>query len=198
MPNYFPLLILECILKDVKNPSVTRTVQVPGNYSFFQLHIVINIAFGWQNSHLHEFSSPKDKNLIIGSVFEENDFEERDILDESEIILTQYLQKPQTKMIYLYDMGDYWEHEIILKEVLQVPKSKLKVKLLGGSGACPPEDSGGVPGYEWLKEIMRNPKHEEYKTYRKWLGLTPSEIFDPWDAKVFNTHILLNKLNDTR
>ena len=52
--------------------------------------------------------------------------------------------------------------------------------MLAGKRACPPEDCGGVWGYEELVDIMSNPKHPEYKERKEWLGgELESEKFDP-------------------
>ena len=189
-----PLLMLEVTLDDVTDPAVTRTIQVPGNYTFNMLHMVINIAFGWQNSHLHEFSSQLDEALIIGEP--DSDFwEERDIKDERKIKIFKYLTKAEDEMMYDYDFGDGWTHTIVTKEVHRIPKSNLRAKLLGASGACPPEDCGGNPGYENLKKVLSNPKNKEYKFLSQWMGLKPSEKFNPWDSKMIMSFMEVELLN---
>ena len=53
----------------------------------------------------------------------------------------------------LYDMGDYWEHEVRIEKFLERSSKKTYPFYTGGSRACPPEDCGGPPGYlGWRKE----------------------------------------------
>jgi hypothetical protein len=172
MPIFFNLL---------HNYSGLAVLYTPGSFSFFQLHLVINYAFGWQNAHLHEFSSPKQKKLLIGDPANA-EWDERETTDEYETPVSDFLQQTGDRMVYLYDFGDGWEHDIVVKTLMLVTKNKLDVKLLGAIGACPPEDVGGVYGYEQLKVIMTNPAHKEYKSYSVWLGLGSTKMFNPWDS----------------
>lgn len=83
-------------------------------------------------------------------------------------------------MKYLYDFGDGWEHSIELEQILfKVEKRKYPI-CIAGERSCPPEDCGGVYGYEDLLEILKNPDHEEYKQMKTWAGrqFNP-EKFDP-------------------
>jgi hypothetical protein len=48
-------------------------------------------------------------------------------------------------------------------------------RCLAGKRACPPEDCGGVPGYERMLGILADPKDEEYEEITELLG----EEFDP-------------------
>jgi len=48
-------------------------------------------------------------------------------------------------------------------------------KCIGGKRNCPPEDCGGIWGYEHLVEVMSNKRHPEYKEMREWLG----DEYDP-------------------
>lgn len=72
---------------------------------------------------------------------------------------------------YIYDFGDYWEHSILLENILEA-KDKVQYPIcLSGERACPPEDCGSIPGYEDLCEIMKNRKDEEYQEMIEWLGV---------------------------
>jgi hypothetical protein len=74
------------------------------------------------------------------------------------------------KVLYEYDFGDSWLHEILLEKILP---TKLNIRYpicVAGKRACPPEDCGGVPGYCNLLQIIKNPKHKEYRLMMDWLG----------------------------
>lgn len=107
--------------------------------------------------------------------------ENRVILPGWEIPLSEYFRKPSDSAEYQYDFGDDWQHEIVL-EIIQprIPKVKYP-RCIDGARACPPEDCGGVPGYESLLEIIFDPSHEEHESTMEWLG----GKFDPekFDAK---------------
>ena len=71
--------------------------------------------------------------------------------------------------------GDGWEHQIEVEKVLPAEPGKRYPLGLAGKRACPPEDCGGMPGYEHLLEVLRDPKNEEYEEMREWI----QEDFDP-------------------
>ena len=53
-------------------------------------------------------------------------------------------------------------------------------RLLKASGACPPEDVGGAPGYEEVLEALADPDHEQHDDMVGWSGGS----FDPEDARI--------------
>jgi len=81
-------------------------------------------------------------------------------------------------MLYTYDFGDGWEHDIVLEKVLP-PDPVVGLSCLAGKGACPPEDCGGAWGYANLKEALADPGHEEHEDLLDWLGLDSAADFDP-------------------
>lgn len=44
-------------------------------------------------------------------------------------------------------------------------------RCIGGEGACPPEDCGGIPGYERLREVLADPSAPEHEDVLGWLDL---------------------------
>jgi hypothetical protein len=71
----------------------------------------------------------------------------------------------------MYDMGDGWDHEILVKAVAEVEGTRTpRAVCLAGARACPPEDVGGTGGYEHFLEVIRNPTHEEHEEMLKWVG----------------------------
>jgi hypothetical protein len=106
-------------------------------------------------------------------------WEDMNSVDYKKMKIFDLLTVEKEKIIYEYDFGDGWEHEIILEKILPVDK-KLKYPIcLAGKMNCPPEDCGGVWGYAEMIEILKQPKHEEYENIIEWLGdeLDP-EYFD--------------------
>jgi hypothetical protein len=46
----------------------------------------------------------------------------------------------------------------------------LPLRCLAGARRCPPEDVGGVPGYEELLRVIFDPRHENFGQYQRWAG----------------------------
>ena len=58
---------------------------------------------------------------------------------------------------------------------------------LAGERACPPEDCGGVHGYQDFVEIMKNPLHQEHQGMVEWCGKKfDSEAFSYSDVRFDN------------
>lgn len=147
-------------------PRIWRRFAVPASMTLAKLHDVIQIIMGWTNSHLHQF--------IIGEeYYGMSDPEiglDMDVIDESKVKLRDAVGRKRKRFMYEYDFGDSWEHEL---EVLKVGPPEPGVHYpvcLAGERACPPEDCGGVWGYESLLQTIADPSHEEYEEMMEWLG----------------------------
>ena len=169
-------------------PQIWRRIQVPEDYSFYDLHEAIQDAMGWDGLHLHQFEikSPKTGNIEIISMNDgRNDLYSKlttkDVLNTK---ISQYFTGNNRQAKYEYDFGDPWEHEIIFEKILTAEKGENYPKCIDGENACPPEDCGGVWGYEALLESLNNPKHQEYSLNKEWLSL--DREFDPTEFDVNN------------
>ncbi len=127
---------------------------------------------GWTDSHLHSFLID---DVLYGMHFE--DWPEGDV-DEKEVNLLHAVGS-SGHFRYEYDFGDSWTHDVLVEE-LSHHRLGLKFPIcLGGENACPPEDVGGVSGYERFKAAMADPTDQEHEYYFTWFGRT-------FDAKVFD------------
>ena len=170
-------------IKGVTKPSVWRRLNIPVNHSFFDLHVAIQVTFGWENAHLFQFS-PKGygSNPIIKEIYENDiNYDFADALDAEEVNLSEIFTKEKQKFTYIYDFGDSWEHTIVLEKIL--PDIAMYPMLLGGKGKCPLEDCGGTWGYEQLKETLSDKKNPEYEEMAEWCGFDENET---WNAEEFN------------
>jgi hypothetical protein len=141
------------------------------------LHRVLQVVMGWTDSHMHAFRSVGGKeNLRDGQAAVERNEERRTRLDE-------LLRKPKDRLVYEYDFGDSWEHEVLLEKVLDHLPGARYPWVLGGARACPPEDVGGVGGYARFLQAMRAPRHPEHKEMMEWYG-------GPFDPEAFDSHAL--------
>ncbi len=150
-------------------PPIWRRLLVSSHTTLFDLHKIIQIAMDWTNSHLHQF-------IIHGeyySIPSEEDWEP--VIDEREYRISEIAPAEKSKFIYEYDFGDSWEHEIIVEKILPIdPKMDYPV-CVKGKRAGPPEDVGGIWGFEEFLEAINDPNHEEHESYIEWWG----EEFDP-------------------
>ena len=163
-------------------PSIWRKIQVPGNYSFWDLHVAIQDAMGWLDYHLHEFQlkGPTTQDVIrIG--IPDDDFDwSRETLPGWKVPLSDYFTEDNRAAKYTYDFGDDWIHWIALEKIEPVDLQQDYPRCLGGERACPPEDVGGVWGYSTFLEIIGDPEHEEHESMLEWVGGDYSpEKFDP-------------------
>jgi hypothetical protein len=124
-------------------PPIWREISVPDSYSLLQIHRAIQLVFGWLDYHLFEF-------VIDGRRFEADDPEATGE-SASRIALHDLRLAKGSTFLYVYDMGDYWEHEIQVTSVSPMPAASEPddlAYLTDGARAAPPEDVGGPPGYE--------------------------------------------------
>ncbi len=134
-------------------------------------------------SHLHLFRipDPGTGRLVEIGIPEDDPFEDDEpFLPGWEIPVAEYFPEPGATAHYEYDFGDCWEHEILLEDIVpHIPKGKYP-RCLDGARACPPEDCGGVWGYEELLATIADPYHEDYEDTMTWLGgdFDPN-AFDP-------------------
>ncbi len=155
-------------------PPIWRRVQVPGKLSLYKLHQVIQIAMGWTNSHLHQF-------IIDGQYYGIPSPENGEpVLDERRHALSQIAPNAKRKFVYEYDFGDSWEHELVVEKILPLESSVHYPVCIKGKRACPPEDVGGIWGYENFLDAISDTKHEEHVSYLDWIG----GEFDPEECNI--------------
>lgn len=181
-------------IQNITKPPVWRRVVVPSHYTFLHFHYIIQSTFGWLDEHLFSFSpSGYGSSPVIKEIDEENQllgFESERGLEAADVRLSEIFKKEGQKFIYIYDFGDDWHHKITLEKIV-VEKSRLPV-CLAGKGKCPPEDCGGIWGYENMKEIMSDNKHPEYEEYMEWLELDKNETWDPNEFDLEETQYILS------
>ena len=175
--------LLQVELEDV-TPKIWRQVWVDSGMSLHTLHHVLQATMGWTDAHLHEFSI-KAKRY---SLPDPEDDPGRLPVDEREVLLGQVLE-PGLEFKYLYDYGDSWSHVIRVEEVKLVTEPYGAAFVDAGQGACPPEDSGGAPGYQDFLDLLRDdPESEDAQSFLQWAG----EDFDPgrFDRHAANAALL--------
>ena len=160
---------LHVTLDDVK-PPVRRRVEVPLAIRLDRLHLVLQAAMGWTNSHLYEIRA-RD----VGWGLPDPDFGDGP-LDARKARLVDVLEDVGTKTLkYLYDFGDGWEHTVKVERIADAVPGVAYPVLLDAAGRCPPEDVGGSWGYAEFLDAIADPAHENYAEMKEWAG----EDFNP-------------------
>lgn len=175
-----PIYQIKVTLRDV-SPPAWRRVEVPGDTKLGKLHRILQAALGWTDSHLHAFRIGR---TVYG--VPDPDFPDDETVNERNVRLARIAAQGD-KLIYEYDFGDGWEHELRVEKVIPADPAVHYPRCTAGSRACPPEDCGGPGGYEHLLEVLRDPKHEEHDEMREWIG----GDFDPeaFDLEAVNREL---------
>jgi hypothetical protein len=154
-------------------PPIWRLIQIPDTLRLSHLHDALQTVIGWTDSHLHRFE--KDgKQWGVPDVDGEDWVE---IIEESRTTIGAVLTTPGDSMLYVYDYGDNWRHNIELEKILPA-SGAVRPVCLAGERHCPPEDVGGIPGYENFLEVIFEPGHKDHEDYVRWAGRFQAEEFN--------------------
>jgi hypothetical protein len=138
---------------------------------------------GWTDSHLHQFA----RDGKYWGVPEWDDGGELDLQDEKMVTVAEMFVVEGDSLLYEYDFGDGWKHEIVLEKIVP-SEGQTKPVCIDGARRCPPEDVGGPHGYQRFLEAIFNPQHENFERFRTWAG-------DPVHAEEFSAEQVNRKLS---
>lgn len=165
---------LKITLRGVSKPPVWRRVVVRADISLDELSDVVLRAMGWVGGHMHEFTDGiTEFGVPDGDLYH---------ADETEFELADLMSDVGEDVLYTYDFGDDWAHQIKLEKIIApgtAAASRPVPECLAGKGQCPPEDCGGSWGYKELKQVLADPSHEEHEDLLDWLGIEDPAAFDP-------------------
>ncbi|MFO1055125.1 MAG: plasmid pRiA4b ORF-3 family protein [Planctomycetota bacterium] len=167
-------------LRDVR-PPIWRRLQVPSNISLPELHEVLQAAMGWHDCHLHLFRVGDDRYAPPG------DWEPLGE-DSRDVALVDLAAKKGARLVYEYDFGDGWTHDIVIESVLPEPCGR--PQCTGGRRRCPPEDCGGPWGYAEFLEALADRSHERHDELREWYG----DDFDPAEFDVDQANAAVQRM----
>lgn len=167
-------------------PPIWRRLEVPSTVTLEALHQIIQEAFGWFNCHLWAFETARGEYGIPDP--------ELGIGDASALRLNDLAPGSGDRVRYTYDFGDGWEHDVVVEEAAPAEPDQSYPRCLTGRRACPPEDCGGIGGYQNLLEALADPAHDLHEEMLDWFGLDAANEFDPAQFSKDDVNQRLTKL----
>ncbi len=163
-------------LRDIR-PPIWRRIQVRGNTTLYKIHKILQVVMGWEGYHLHEFEIDGES---YGPPQEEfaDPFGFSEPLNEKKVKLSEVIHAEKVRFLYTYDFGDNWRHELLVEKILPAEKRQQYAVCLKGKRACPPEDCGGVWGYQDLLEARKHSDDPKCQELLEWAGEFDPEEFD--------------------
>ena len=192
---------LKVNLKHMPSP-VWRQIEIDSSITFAHLHYMLQIAFEWEDAHLHSYFIHRSngKNVLkerieISPIMEGIlDFAlDATQLDEDEEVVEKWLVKENDSCIYTYDFGDDWQHEIILEKIVERVDGQFYPRCNQAEGISPEEDSFGM-----LEEIEKADSeeicNEINEHYREFFTMEPVEASQKQWKELFSLADELKKL----
>jgi hypothetical protein len=176
---------------DESAPAIWRRFQVTDDITLHRLSSIIITVMGWGGGHLHQFN-------IGGQLYDYPYSEEEDLddlppaTDESTVNLVELDPDKMKRFKYEYDFGDGWVHTVKLEKVLEPEKDVFYPRCLDGARHCPPDDCGGIGGYEDMLKVIRDPTDPEYESTLEWLG----DEFDPGEFDLVEVNDSLKEVDE--
>jgi hypothetical protein len=156
------------------DPLIWREVEVPTSVTLKVLHDVVQITMGWFDCHLWEFTV---NGMTYGMPIGDDFWGGGPTVNATKVRLRDVLKPRRTRIDYLYDMGDSWEHRLTVTNIRQGDPNTSYPNYIGGEWACPPEDIGGIPGFYDALDALADPAHPEHEEMTEWLAdYDPKEI----------------------
>jgi hypothetical protein len=165
---------------------IWRRIELSRQSTLDQVHRILQVAMGWENCHLHEFT-------VDGKRYgmPDPDYDEPGIVADSKVCISDVLRAPRAEMSYLYDFGDDWLLTVRLEEVVEEEPGAMYPRVVDGARSGPPEDCGGPFGYSDFLEVLVDPAHKDFKEMSKWVG-------PKFNAEVFSVEKVNARLRRNR
>jgi hypothetical protein len=122
-------------------PPVWRRLELPSELTLDVVHEVLQIAFAWHGYHLHQFETACGS---FGRPDDDGDWGFEEVGDESAVALAQVAAEEKAKVVYVYDFGDDWRHDIVVEKITPALPGVAYPRCTGGRGWAPEDDSGGI------------------------------------------------------
>jgi Plasmid pRiA4b ORF-3-like protein len=183
------IAILRIELEDIE-PLIWRRIAVRTSMNLKAVHRVIQAAMGWLDCHLWEFTANERKYSVL--IPNDPDWNAR-INNAATTKLSALLATGVEGISYIYDIGDNWQHRIIIEKLKSAEPGVLYPQFLGGERRCPPEDCGGFPGYYDFLDNIASKQSKKRKAALDWYGAP----YDPDEIDEQQIVIALNRIANT-
>lgn len=166
-----------------------RRIITPIDITFNELHYIIQTAFNWKDRQLYNFNVFDKSGKCLATLISKHEeiydtYTKGNLLLDEEVRLSEYADK-NLKIVYCYDYGANWKHEIIVENTISDYDKNYPVCLMG-EGNTPPEDVGGIFGYVEFLKIISSPKHEKYRGVYNW---SQSQGYREFDIELINRRL---------
>ena len=163
------------------DPAIWRRIETK-DVTLQELHVLIQTAMGWMNSHFHQFEIADTR--YTDPRFMDEALDDFGAIEYSGIRVSDLVSEhgARLRIGYEYDFGDSWQHEVALEQVTNSEPGSRYPRCLDGERACPPEDVGGVYGFADYVEAVTNPDHSEHDELLEWNGPFDPAQFDATQA----------------
>jgi hypothetical protein len=155
-------------------PLIWREVEVPTSVTLKVMHDIIQAVMGWFDYHLWEFTVAKRRYVPSTN----QDWGREPGIEATKVRLRDVLKSGRTTLAYIYDFGDFWDHEVTVTSVRQAEPGGEYPRYVGGECNAPPEDCGGISGFYETLEAIANADHPNHADAVEW--------FDEYDPKLID------------
>jgi len=168
-------------------PAIWRRVEVPLTATLKALHDVIQAAMPFEDYHLFEFRADGKRYAIPDPEWDSL----RDRTYSAKTMrLGALINRGVTELTYTYDFGDDWRHTVTIEAIADADPAVEYPRYVDGARRAPPEDVGGIPGFELFLDAMADPNHEQHRELSRWHG----RPFNPEHADEDQILIRIGKL----
>ena len=185
-----PIARIGIELREIE-PKLWRRVDVPLTTTLQVLHDIIQVTVGWTDSHLFEFRVGE---RVYSEPHPTDELLERKVHDAAGIRLRTLIDRDVERLLYVYDFGDDWRHDVVIEEVGDGAADVDYPAFVAGKRRCPPEDVGGAPGFMRFLEAALDPFHDEHEEVLAWYG----KPFDPGDIDERYVRLALTTIANRR
>jgi hypothetical protein len=166
------------------NPPVRRRLELASDLNLAELHDVMQVIFGWADSHLHGFAAGPDFHSAAAErylcPFDEEEGEYG--VPEAQVRLDEVLAEVGDTLSYAYDYGDGWQHLITLEAAVAREDSAPRAVCTGGERDGPAEDCGGPHSYELIAAAL-DPSRPDHVAARLEFAEIYGDEANPADSR---------------
>ncbi|TYP71100.1 DUF6155 family protein [Paenibacillus methanolicus] len=144
------------------SPPIWRDFRFRADMTFQQLNRIVQAVMGWENEHHYLF-------LVDGKMIELPRLGGQNNWNARKEKVSSHVKQEGDSFLYVYDFGDDWKHRITVRIIEESPQEPTYPVCLGGERSCPPENAGGVAGYDEKLAVLSDKTHPDYADIVRWM-----------------------------